>query len=157
MEPLYPWHQLAADIADAYQLDEDRELEIATKLSLAIQTGKVKCWKANGEPIRGAVTLENLRTPVPHLTAKEGNDWLKSKSYLENWTPAAKKLHRNGISQRWDDKNVKLLQKYRQTHTELETAEQFGISGSRVRQVLAKSKTNSFAQKNTFFSGLVKK
>ena len=158
MEPLYAWHQLAADIALSYQLTEDRELVMATELSLAIQTGKVQCWNANGDPIRGAVSLENFRNPLPHLTVTEGNAWLKSKGYLQEWTPSVKKSHRNGTDKRWNEKAVKLLQEYRQTHTESETAEHFGISGSRVRQILTKSKkTKSFAQKNTFFSGLGKK
>jgi len=154
MEPLYAWHQLTADIALAYQLTEDRELEMATELSLAIQTGKVQCWNANGDPIRGAVPLENFRNLLPHLTATEGNAWLKSKSYLQEWTPSAKRLHGNGTKKRWEEKEVNLLKDYRQTHTETETAEHFGISGSRVRQILAKSKTESTGQKRTFFSGL---
>lgn len=159
MEPLYAWHQLATDIANAYELDEDRELEMATQLSLAIQTGKVQCWKANGDPIRGAIALKNFRNPLPHLTATEGNAWLKSNSYLEKWAPTetlVKKPHCNGTPKRWNEQAVKLLQEYRNMHTETETATHFGISGSRVRSILAKSKKESVGQKRNFFSGLEK-
>ena len=89
MEHLYPWHKLATDVALAYALTADRELQIATELSLAIQTEGVQCWKENGDPIRGAVPLKNLLSLIPHLTVAEGNAWLKRKGYLQEWKPAA--------------------------------------------------------------------
>ena len=87
MGRVYPWHQLASDIAIADALTEDSELQMATELSQAIQTGTVQCWKENGDPIRGAILLENFRRQVPHLTVLEGNAWLKRNSYIQEWEP----------------------------------------------------------------------
>ena len=89
MEHLYPWHKLASDLALAHALTEDSQLQIATELSKAIQKGTVQCWQENGDPIRGAVPLENLLSLIPHLTVSEGNAWLKRKGYLQEWKPAA--------------------------------------------------------------------
>lgn len=89
MEHLYPWHKLASDLALAYALTEDSQLQIATELSKAIQTSKVQCWQENGDPIRGAIPLEKIRQQAPHLTVAEGNSWLKRKGYLWEWKPAA--------------------------------------------------------------------
>ena len=87
MDRVYPWHQLAKDIAIADALTEGSELQIATELSQAIQKGKVQCWQENGEPIRGAVPLDQIRRRAPHLTVAEGNAWLKRKDYLQEWKP----------------------------------------------------------------------
>ena len=89
MEPLYPWHKLATDVAEAYVLSDDRQLQIATELSLAIQTEGVRCWQENGNPIRGAIPFDQIRRRAPHLTVSEGNAWLKSKGYLQEWKPVA--------------------------------------------------------------------
>jgi hypothetical protein len=89
MESLYPWHQLATDIALAYELEKDSELKMATELSQAIQTGALQCWQENGDPIRGAVLFEQIRRRAPHLTVAEGNAWLKRNGYLQEWQPAA--------------------------------------------------------------------
>ena len=88
MDRVYPWHQLAKDIAIADALTEGSELQIATELSQAIQKGTVQCWKENGEPIRGAVSFAMLRRLAPHLTVAEGNAWLKRNGYLHKWEPA---------------------------------------------------------------------
>ena len=87
MDRVYPWHQLAKDIAIADALTEGSELQIATELSQAIQKGTVQCWKENGEPIRGAVSFAMLRRLAPHLTVAEGNAWLKRNGYLHEWEP----------------------------------------------------------------------
>lgn len=89
MEHLYPWHKLASDLAIAYALTEDSQLQIATELNKAIQTGTVQCWKENGDPIRGAVPFDQIRRRAPHLTIAEGNAWLKRNGYLQEWKPAA--------------------------------------------------------------------
>ena len=89
MDRVYPWHQLAKDIAIADALTEGSELQIATELSQAIQKGTVQCWKENGEPIRGAVPLDQIRRRAPHLTVAEGNAWLKRNGYLQEWKPVA--------------------------------------------------------------------
>ena len=87
MEHVYPWQQLSNDIAFADALTEDSELQMATELSLAIQTGTVQCWKKNGDPIRGTVPFEKLRRLAPHLTVSEGDAWLKRNGYLHKWEP----------------------------------------------------------------------
>jgi hypothetical protein len=89
MENLYPWHRLASDVAFAYDLENDRELKIATELNLAIQTGTVQCWKENGDPIRGAVHFDQIQRLAPQLTVVEGNAWLKRNGYLQEWRPVA--------------------------------------------------------------------
>lgn len=89
MESLYAWHQLASDVALACELEEDSELKMATELSLAIQTGAVQCWQENGDPIRGAIPFDQIRRRAPHLTVAEGNAWLKSNGYLQEWKPVA--------------------------------------------------------------------
>ncbi len=156
MEPLYAWHQLAADVALAYKLTEESELQMATQLSQAIQTGTVGCWKINGEPIRGAVALENMRNPVPHLTVSEGNAWLKRAGYLQEWAAAKDRPTKHGTNKRWTEDEVKRLADYRQTHTEEETAKHFGVSGPRVRDILSKSRTTKVMRRTTHFSGLGK-
>jgi hypothetical protein len=161
MEPLFAWHQLAADVALAYGLPDNSELEMATRLSQAIQTGTVSCWKVSGEPIRGAVALENIRNPVPHLTVAEGNAWLKRAGYLQEWVPAKDRPTKHGTRKRWTEDEVKRLADYRQTHTEEQTAMHFGVSGARVRYILAKKKAQAgtliASQKTTPFSGLLKR
>ena len=87
MERVYPWQQFLNDIAVADALTGDSELQIATELSKSIQTGTVQCWKENGDPIRGAVPLDQIRRRAPHLTVAEGNAWLKRKDYLQEWKP----------------------------------------------------------------------
>lgn len=156
MEPLYAWHQLAADVALAYGLSDKSELEMATQLNRAIQTGKIRCWQANGEPIRGAITLEKMRNPVPLLTVSEGNAWLKIEGYLQEWAPAEKRRAQNGTPKRWTEDAVEPLKKYRNKHTAAETAAHFDISESRVRSILAKEKkkTQTARQRMTPFSGL---
>jgi hypothetical protein len=89
MEHLYPWHKLASDLALAYALTEDSQLQIATELSKAIQTSNVQCWQENGDPIRGAVPFDQIRRRAPHLTVAEGNAWLKRNGYLQEWKPVA--------------------------------------------------------------------
>jgi len=157
MEPLYPWYQLAADIALTYKLTEDRELAMATEVNRAIQTKKIQCWSVNGDPIRGAVPLQNLRNPIPHLTVTEGNAWLKGNGYLQEWAPAEKKHTQNGTAIRWIESEMERLYAYRQTHTELQTAAYFGVSGPRVREILGKLKKQSATHKRTIFSGLGKR
>lgn len=158
MEPLYPWHQLATDVALTNKLSDIRELEMATKLSQAIQTGEVSCWHVDGTPIRGAVALENIRNITPHLTIAEGNAWLKRAGYLQDWTPAKDRHTKNGTRKRWNDEEVKRLSDYRSKHTEEETAKHFGVSNTRVREILAKARvqvSNQTAnQKASHFSGL---
>lgn len=161
MEPLYAWHQLAADVALAYGLPDNSELEMATQLSQAIQTGTVSCWKVSGEPIRGAVALENMRNPVPHLTVTEGNAWLKRAGYLLEWAPSKDRPTKNGTSKRWTEDEVKRLADYRQTHTEEQTAGHFEVSGTRVREILARARAQAgrlvVNQETTPFSGLGKR
>ena len=161
MEPLYAWHQIAADVALAYKLTEDSELEMATQLSRAIQTGAVSCWNVNGEPIRGAVALENMRNPLPLLTVAEGNAWLKRAGYLHEWAPTKDHPNKHGTNKRWTEEKVKDLAKYRKTHNEEETAKHFGVSGTRVREILAKARAKAGSQiashKTTPFSGLSKR
>jgi len=158
MEPLYAWHQLAADVALAYKLTEDSELQMATQLSRAIQTGAVNCWQVNGEPILGAVALENIRNQVPHLTVAEGNAWLNREGYLHEWTPAKDRQNKHGTNKRWTEDEVKRLAEYRKNHTEEQTAKHFGVTGTRVREILAKSRaqagTQIGSQKTNPFSGL---
>lgn len=89
MENLYAWHRLPSDVALAYELGKDSELKMATELSLAIQTGTVQCWQENGDPIRGAVPFDQIRRRAPHLTVTQGNAWLKSIGYLQEWEPVA--------------------------------------------------------------------
>lgn len=161
MEPLYAWHQLAVDVAHAYGLPDNTELEMATQLSRAIQTGTVSCWKANGEPLRGAVALENIRKPVPHLTVAEGNAWLKRAGYLQEWAPAKGRSTKHGTNIRWTEDEVTRLAEYRKNHTEGETAKHFEVSGTRVREILAKARTQAGTQtarqETTPFTGLGKK
>lgn len=159
MEPLFAWHQLAADVARAYGLPDTSELEMATQLSQAIQTGTVSCWKISGEPIQGAVALENMRNPVPHLTVAEGNAWLKRTGYLQEWVPAKDHPPKNGTRKRWTEDEVKRLADYRKIHTEKQTAEHFEVSGTLVRGILAKAQAGTLiaSQKTTPFSGLGKK
>ena len=159
MEPLYAWHQLAEDVALGYKLSDESKLEMATQLSLGIQTGKVNCWKVDGEPIRGAVALEKMRNPVPHLTVAEGNAWLKRAGYLHEWDPTKDRPTKNGTIKRWTEDEVKRLADFRHTHTEEETAKHFRVSGSLVRSILAKARaeTQSASQKTTLFSGLGKR
>ncbi len=161
MEPLFAWHQLAADVALAYGLPDNSELEMATQLSQAIQTGTVSCWTVSGAPIRSAVALENIRNPVPHLTVAEGNAWLKRAGYLQEWVPAKDRPTENGTNKRWTDDEVKRLAEYRKSHTEDETATHFGVSGKRVREILARARaqagTQVTSQKTTPFSGLGKR
>ena len=158
MEHLYAWHQLAADVAHAYRLPENSELEMATQLSRAIQTGAISCWKVNGEPIGGAVSLENIRNPVPHLTVAEGNAWLKRAGYLQEWAPAKDRSTKHGTNKRWTEDEVKRLAEYRKNHTETQTAKHFEVTGTRVREILAKARaqagTQIGSQKTTPFSGL---
>ena len=87
MEHLYPWHKLASDLALGYALTEDSQLQIATELSKSIQKGTVQCWKENGDPIRGAVPVDQIRRRAPHLTVAEGNAWLMRNEYLQKWVP----------------------------------------------------------------------
>jgi hypothetical protein len=89
MESLYAWQRLASDVALAYELEEDSELKMSTELSLAIQTGAVRCWQENGDPIRGAVPLGQIRRRAPHLTVAEGNAWLTRNGFLQEWKPVA--------------------------------------------------------------------
>ena len=145
MEPLYAWHQLAADIALAYKLTEESELQMATQLSQAIQTGAVNCWQVNGEPIRGAVALENMRKSVPLLTVAEGNAWLHRAGYLHEWAPAKGRQNKQGTNKRWTEDEVKRLDEYRNNHTEEQTAKHFGVTGKRVREILAKEKARAQA------------
>ena len=88
MDRVYTWYQLAKDVAISNDLQADSELQMATELNRAIQTGNVQCWKENGDPIRSAIPLENQRRQVPHLTVFEGNAWLKRNGYLHEWEPA---------------------------------------------------------------------
>lgn len=161
MEPLYAWHQLAADVAHAYGLPDNSELEMATQLSRAIQTGTVNCWKVNGEPIRGAVALENIRKSVPHLTVAEGNAWLKRAGYLQEWSPAKDCPTKHGTNKRWTEDEVKRLAEYRKNHTAEQTAKHFEVTGTRVREILAKARaqggTQTARQVTTPFSGLGKR
>ncbi|MEY4645631.1 MAG: hypothetical protein RLZZ596_2462 [Pseudomonadota bacterium] len=161
MEPLYAWHQLAADVALAYKLTEESELQMATQLSQAIQTGAVNCWQVNGEPILGAVSLENMRKPVPLLTVAEGNAWLKRAGYLQEWAPAKDRSTKNGTKKRWTEDEVKRLAEYRKNHTEEQTAKHFGVTGKRVREILAKARaqaaTQIASQKTNPYSRLVKR
>jgi hypothetical protein len=136
---------------------EDRELEMATQLSQAIQTGAIRCWKANGDPIRAAVPLENLRNTVPYLTAAAGNAWLKSEGYLQEWVPAAKRQPQTGKTKRWTESEVKRLSEYRKTHTEPETAAYFGVSGPRVRYILAGYRAQIDKEQSNPFKGLGKR
>ena len=89
MERVYPWQQFLNDIAVADALTGDSELQIATELSKSIQKGTVQCWNENGDPIRGAVPLDQIRRRAPHLTVAEGNAWLKRNGYLQEWKPVA--------------------------------------------------------------------
>lgn len=161
MESLYAWHRLASDVALAYELEEDRELKMSTELSLAIQTGAVRCWQENGDPIRGAVPLNQIRRRAPHLTVAEGNAWLKRTGYLEEWAPAKDRSTKHGTNKRWTENEVKRLAEYRKNHTEKQTAKHFEVTGTRVREILAKAKaqggTLSASQKATYFSGLGKR
>ena len=87
MERVYHWYQLVDDIAAANDLTTGSQLKMATELSLAIHAGAVQCWKENGDPIRGAIPLTEQRLQRPHLTAAEGNSWLKRNGYLQKWEP----------------------------------------------------------------------
>jgi len=87
MENLFAWHQLARDVARANGLDAQSELRMATELNQAIQKGTVQCWKENGEPIQGAIPLDQIRRRAPHLTVAEGNAWLMRNRYLQKWVP----------------------------------------------------------------------
>jgi len=89
MEHLYPWHKLHTDVALAYALSEESQLQIATELNLAIQMAAVQCWQENGDPIRGGVPFDQIRRRAPHLNVAEGNAWLKRNGYLQEWKPVA--------------------------------------------------------------------
>ena len=92
MENLYPWYQVAWDLSIDDGMDPDTHSgfknQIAEEISRDIQTGQIKCWNANGDPLRGGVPFEKLRICVPHLTTKEANEWLGRNGYLVRWTPS---------------------------------------------------------------------
>lgn len=91
MESVYPWYQVAWDLSLDNGMDPktaiDFKIKIAEEINRDIQTNKIRCWDASGEPVRGGVPFEKQRTCVPHLTTKEANHWLETNGYLIQWTP----------------------------------------------------------------------
>ena len=92
MENLYPWYQVAWDLSIDGGMDPDTHIsfknQIAEEINRDIQIGKIKCWNANGDPLRGGIPLAKQRISVPHLTTKETNEWLDRNGYLVQWAPS---------------------------------------------------------------------
>lgn len=92
---VYPWHDLAWDLALADGIDPasidsrfEEYSEISTHLLRDILEGKVPVRKPNGNPLHGDPKLFKIRGPDnPHLTVDEGNAWLKKNRYLQVWAP----------------------------------------------------------------------
>lgn len=111
---VYPWHDLAWDLALADGMDpaqiesrlaaskfegiEDAiNTEISTSLWRDLLEGKVPVRKANGNPLEDDSKQFRMRGPdTPHLTADEGNEWLKKNRYRQVWEPAVLKNPKDG-------------------------------------------------------------
>jgi len=101
MDPLYPWYEVAHQIAKTNGWTETEELNLSTDINKSIQTGDLNCWLPDGRPLsfndagvplakqgKSIYELSNKQLqPIPHLTAKAINDWLDKKGYLPKWTP----------------------------------------------------------------------
>jgi len=116
MPKVYPWSQMAEDIArakgadfnsleerlfnaspqfndekswsEANKVQVEAHTQMATELWEDILSGKVLPRDPTGKPIRTdpkALPFSGLGTP--HLSASEGNEWLKSRGYLDDWKP----------------------------------------------------------------------
>jgi|GEM_PF-6340740 len=73
---------------ESQSIQDDINTDIGTHLWRDILEGKVPVRKANGNPLRGESKQFQWRGPdTPHLTADEGNEWLKKTRYLQVWEP----------------------------------------------------------------------
>jgi len=116
MPKVYPWSRIAEDIArakgadfsalgerlfsaspqfndeklwsEAEKVQAEAHTQMATELWADILRGAVLPRDSTGKPLRTDPKALPLSGPgSPHLTVPEGNEWLKSRGYLEDWKP----------------------------------------------------------------------
>ena len=51
MDPLYPWYEVAHQIAKTNGWTETEELNLSTVINKSIQTGDLNCWLPDGRPL----------------------------------------------------------------------------------------------------------
>jgi hypothetical protein len=154
--------QLAELVAHAlHPLKDD-----ATVAEMAANGATQMDWEARlFEAVRsGALPVKNPVTYLPHS--------LPMGHALQSAMVAVKDLclflDKNGIkvelekpkygtAKRWTAEELERLKDFRSSHTEAQTAEHFGVSGTTVRSKLRELKLKKTAPKTTPFSGIGKK
>lgn len=112
--------------------------------------------------MRDAIANSDINKPsVTTYAVGELIEWAKEKDFLadevlavwkEKAKPQTKKQER-----RWTPEFLKEVEAYRSTHTEAETAKQFGVSGPLVRRKLKNHKESNKPKPPSPFAGLGKR
>lgn len=170
MKPIYltvdaehfQFGQLAKLVAHAlHPLEDD-----ATVAEMAANGATQIDWEAKLiEAVRsGALPVKNPVTLLPHsfLMGHVLQSALVAVEDLrlfldENGIKVELKKPKYGTEKRWTDEELKRLEDFRSSHTEAQTAEHFGVSGTTVRSKLRELKLKKTAPKTTPFSGICKK
>jgi hypothetical protein len=73
---------------ESQKLESIAKTKLAEKLWLDIYNGELPVRQANGDPLDGdSKKFHFMGLNAPHLTLDEGNEWLKSKLYMQTWNP----------------------------------------------------------------------
>ena len=127
------------------------QIDWEAKLFEAVRSGAL--------PVKNPVTLLPHSFPMGHVLQSALVAVEDLGLFLEtNGIKVELEKPKYGTAKRWTDEELDKLVDYRSSgHTEAQTAEHFGVSGTTVRLHLAKHKKKKTASKTDPFSGLAKK
>ena len=112
MKGVYPWWQVADDIAKRNTLSQDDQTELATAVAMALLTSKLTPTSASGMP--RVLTTGSIPTgkDAPYLFVTEVNKWLEE-LFPYVWTPP--KTQKRAKLSRGRSKNSKSLRALKQS------------------------------------------
>lgn len=132
---LYMYEQAAREIADAQGMPDAALEALESEMRQAIRDGKLK--------IRSRHTSMETATEQPDsrllwlVTVGDVNHWLESKGVSYRWEVQSTSTE---PGKRWTAAFTDEVRAFRAKHTEKQTAEKFGVSGTLIRRKLAQPK-----------------
>lgn len=87
MKDVFPWWQVAEDIAKECNLSTDEEIELATKVGEALYADKLKPLRSSGMPGILPGGILRRRASDPYLSATNVNPWLEKNFPPFTWSP----------------------------------------------------------------------
>lgn len=141
--------EVARMAANAEGLTKSEELECLMGLADAVRARKLPVFLEDSNRAKTLREWESYSSLSHCLSAVDANAWLQAQRYTcrlpipQTEPEVTSKPVKRGTEKRWTTEALADLERYRLSHTEAQTAEKFGISGTLVRRKMAEKQSAS--------------